>query len=150
MQKIARCFIYFCFVSLIFVGEYFIFVKGPQYAKPQYGTAISTYESKGRSSCWLATINFDNGDIQEVNTGSYEYKIGQRFVGHLDWNPILGACGMAYSWSPPDWLVFIELPAMVFNILIILLLISVLFVFAFSGNNLFVLFYNYIKDEHTS
>ena len=132
MQKVVRLILISVLILVVGFGEYQIYVKGPQYAKPHSGTVVSAYESKGRSSCWLAFVQFDNGDYQEVNTGHQEYKQGERFTGTLSWGPIMGVSGLAYSWNPGDWLIFATMPAILFNIVFVINMIIALFVYAFG------------------
>lgn len=133
MKKIVRYVLIAILASLVLYGEYQIFIKGPEYAKPHSGTVINSYASHGRYySEQFALVRFDNGDIQEVNTGHQEYKIGSRFTYSLNWNPILGACGFAYGWNPGDWYMFACMPGSLFNILLVLALIIGPFIYAFS------------------
>lgn len=132
-RKVVRAILIVLMSAVILNGEYQIFIKGPEYTKPQSGTVISSYESHGRhSSEWLATVRFDNGDTQGVNTGDKEYKPGDRFTGQLSWSPLLGVCGTAYSWNPGDWLLWATMPAAVFNVLAVLGLIAAAFIYAFG------------------
>lgn len=132
MQKIIRFMIISVLIGIVGFGEYQIFIMGPHYAKPHSGVVVSAYESKGRSSCWFAFVQFDNGDYQEVNTGHREYKSGERFTSSLSWNPITGLSGFAYGWNPDDWLIFATMPAILFNIIFMLNIIIAIFVYAFG------------------
>ena len=132
MRAILRAFLILSLSFAVIYGEYQIFVKGPEYAKPHSGTVLSSYESKGRGSCWFSVVDFDNGDVQEVNTGHTEYRAGSRFTGKLSWNPLLGVSGTAYSWNPGDWLIFVSIPAIVFNVMLFVGGITAIFVFAFG------------------
>jgi hypothetical protein len=133
MKQITQFILVGILVFVIGFGEYQIFIKGPEYAKPHSGLVLYSYESHGRhSSTWLATIKFDNGDVKEVNTGSYQYYKGDRFTGSLSWNPILGASGTAYSWRPSDWVLVASIPAILFNIMFIIGSLIAIFMYAFG------------------
>ena len=110
-----------CFITIVSIGEYHIFYMKSEYTKIYYGTVTSSYESSGKySSTCFATVRFDvDGDIQDVNTGHYLYKSGDRFSGSLSWNPIMGISGVAYSWYPKGILVYTMIAAL-FNIFCIL------------------------------
>lgn len=132
IRKITKYSLIAILAYVILVGEYHIWWKKEEYTKTYSGTVIHSYISYGRhSSECLATVRFDNGDIDEVNTGGYLYTVGQRFSGRLHWTPFLGVSGTAYSWHPPDSILFFVMPAVVFNILVILSIIWFLFMFAF-------------------
>ncbi|MCD2453618.1 hypothetical protein GO003_024885 [Methylicorpusculum oleiharenae] len=130
MKKVIRLVLIATIAFIVGYGEYQIYLKGPTYAKPQGGIVLSAFESKGRSSSWFATVKFDNGDYQKVNTGHTEYKIGERFTSTLSWNPIVGVSGFAYAWNPGDWYIFATMPAILFNLLLLLKLFISIFVFA--------------------
>jgi len=131
MQKSVRIILIIIAATGILFGEYLIFVKGPEYAKPQSGTVLQSYEPRGRSHDWIALVRFDNGDTQTVNTGRQEYKINERFTSQLSWSPILGNMGLAYGWNPGDGYIWAVMPAAVFNIFLILGLMVYIVWFAF-------------------
>lgn len=103
MQTIVKVVLVSIIIFTILLGEYFIFIKGPEYAKPKGGTVVSVYESKGIYSTMFAFVRFDNGDSQEVNTGHTVYKPNERFTSTLSWDPIMGISGLAYGWSPENY-----------------------------------------------
>jgi len=100
----------FCILlCLLLYGEYNLFIVAPKYSKPVSGIVIHSYESKGRhSSCCFSTVRFENGDVQEVNTGHYLYRVGEAFTGQLSYNWFFGVTGFAYSWNPGDLFMIIE------------------------------------------
>lgn len=112
------------FLTVVAIGEYHIFYKKSEYTKTYYGTVLHSYESSGRtSSTCFATIRFDvDNSIDEVNTGHYLYKPGDRFSGNLSWDPIMGVTGIAYSWHPKGIYVYTMIAAL-FNILCIIVFI---------------------------
>lgn len=133
MKLLVKTVLISAMVCTVLAGEYHIFVKGPQYAVPQSGTVIDANKSTGKySSTWFATVRFDNSDVQEVNTGHVEYKVGDRFIGSLGWTPITGVYGTAYSWRPDHRIMLLTLPASLANVLLVLGAIIALFVYAFS------------------
>lgn len=136
MRLIVQLFLITCLFGYLAYGEYLIFGKRAEYSAPHSGTVIHSYESSGKySSTCFATVSFDNGDTQGVNTGHYRYNVGDRFVGSLEWNPIMGVCGFAYSWHPPEWQLIFTMGAMIFNLLLCIGLVGGLFWYAFGSRD---------------
>lgn len=138
IQIFIRTVLIVAFILILAKSEYTLFVVDPQYAKPQSGTVLYSHDITGRLSDCTATVQFDNGDIQDVNTGNYLYSKGDRFVGQLDYNVFLGLSGLAYSWSPNNRSVFcIGELAVLFNIVFGLVLIFSILAFAIKGTTVF-------------
>lgn len=136
MRLIVQIFLISCILGYFAYGEYIIFGKRAEYTAPHAGTVIYSYETSGKySSTCGATVAFDNGDTQGINTGHYRYNVGDRFVGSLEWNPILGVCGFAYSWHPPEWQMFFTLGAMILNICLCIGFVIWIFWYAFGPKN---------------
>jgi len=134
MRLVVQIILISILVGTIAYGEYFIFWKKSEYTAPQAGTVIDTYESSGKnSSTCFATVAFDNGDRDHVNTGHHCYSVGDRFVGSLSWTPFTGVCGTAYSWSPSGYITFLSLVAGMFNILLCIGFVIFIFVYAFGS-----------------
>jgi hypothetical protein len=112
--------------------EYQIYGKIEEYTKVYSGTVLHSFASSGRSSTCFATISFDNGDIQEVNTGHYLYSKGDSFRGRLEWNPIFGVMGYAYSWNPGSRVMIMSCIAGVFNFCVIAFVIFKILIFVFK------------------
>lgn len=135
MRLIVKILLISCLLAYIGYGEYLIFGKKAEYTAPHLGNVIHSYESSGKySSTCFATVSFDNGDVQEVNTGHYLYNVGDRFNGSLEWNPIFGVCGFAYAWHPPEWQMIFTMGAVIFNICLSIGLVIGIFRYAFGSN----------------
>jgi len=149
MQKILRYAFLIAVIGYFAYGEYLMFGKKAEWTAPHSGTVIYSHESHGRySSECMATVKFDNGDTQEVNTGNYLYSVNERFTYQLDWHFLLGGvCGVAYSWSPGDWIMWFQLPVSLLHLFVVGFLIATFLYYIIvdknstRGNNLFKIAY---------
>jgi len=118
LKKCLRSIIICIFVVFIIFCEYKLF-DCKKFTRAYCGKVIHSFVSTGRrSSTCLATVAFDEGGVEELNTGHYLYNIGDRFCGQLSWDWFLGLSGTAYAYVPTEYNFIFPIVAGLCNILI--------------------------------
>lgn len=55
-----------------------------------------------RSNIYICGVTLPDGSYDEVNAGSYPRKTGDTYINQMNYNYIMGICGVAYSVEPEN------------------------------------------------